>query len=169
MTEYLDIFDEQGNPTGQRCEKSRAHEQGLWHKSVHLWIINSRGELLLRQRGSTETKEYDHVWENPAAGHVSAGETPESATVRETQEETGLTISEKDLAHIFSYKRDADGNKELVDVFLAMLDLDIGGCLNCEGDIVKAIHMHWRDFAKTRDASHPYNKKLFAAIEEKGF
>jgi len=43
--ELIDILDEQGNPTGQVKPQPDVHRDGDWHKTVHLWILNSSGKL----------------------------------------------------------------------------------------------------------------------------
>ena len=50
--EKTDISDESGVKTGKVMLTKEAHLQGLWHKSVHIWFINSKGELLLKKRSS---------------------------------------------------------------------------------------------------------------------
>ena len=40
--EYIDIFDENNNPTGQIKEKTKAHEDGGFHRTAHIWIINDK-------------------------------------------------------------------------------------------------------------------------------
>jgi isopentenyldiphosphate isomerase len=46
----IDVLDENGNPTGDKKTKREIHEQGLWHISAHVWIYNSKGEILLQLR-----------------------------------------------------------------------------------------------------------------------
>lgn len=46
--EYIDIFDENNNPTGQIKEKGKAYEEGDFHRTAHVWIINDKNELLLQ-------------------------------------------------------------------------------------------------------------------------
>jgi len=41
MEEYLDILDAHGNKIGQTKEKSQVHKDGDWHRSVHVWFLNS--------------------------------------------------------------------------------------------------------------------------------
>ncbi|HEX2589477.1 MAG TPA: NUDIX domain-containing protein [Gaiellales bacterium] len=56
------------------------------------FVINSAGEVLLIRRAD------DGRWAMPG-GWVEPGETPAEAAVRETAEETGLTVSVLMLAH----------------------------------------------------------------------
>lgn len=48
--EYIDIFDENNNPIGEIKEKQQAHEDGKFHRTAHIWIINDKNELLLQKK-----------------------------------------------------------------------------------------------------------------------
>lgn len=48
MEELLDILDENGNLIDVKT-RADAHAKGLWHKSVHVWVINSKNEILLQK------------------------------------------------------------------------------------------------------------------------
>lgn len=52
--EYIDIFDENNNPIGEIKEKTKAHEDGNFHRTAHIWIINDNNELLLQKRSATK-------------------------------------------------------------------------------------------------------------------
>lgn len=39
--EYIDIYDENNNPTGEVKEKTVAHEGENFHRIAHIWIINN--------------------------------------------------------------------------------------------------------------------------------
>ncbi len=41
----IDIFDESMHYLG-KMDKTQAHQEGHWHKSVHLWIMNGKNVLL---------------------------------------------------------------------------------------------------------------------------
>ena len=47
--EYLDILDENGNLTGEKKLRTEVHRDGDWHKAVHVWILNSKNQLLLQK------------------------------------------------------------------------------------------------------------------------
>lgn len=97
--EIVDLLDEYGHPTGKQIPKSQAHQQGLWHAGMHLWIYNSKGEVLLQLRDPNKDI-YPGTWDISAAGHVSAGETPEQTAVRETIEELGLQLTPEELRFV---------------------------------------------------------------------
>ncbi len=92
--ELIDICDENNNLLGIRKMKSEAHWEGLWHRAAHTWIYNSRKEVLLQLRAKNKEL-YPAVWDYAAAGHISAGEEPLDASVRETQEEIGLSAKKE--------------------------------------------------------------------------
>ena len=76
--------------------KSEAHTDGLWHRAAHIWIYNSKGEILLQLRAK-DKQFWPDRWEISAAGHVGAGEKPEDAAVRELSEELGISAKAEDL------------------------------------------------------------------------
>lgn len=87
--EALDILDSFGNLTGAKAAKKEIHQEGLWHQTVHVWIYNSRGEVLLQKRAKTKNS-WPCLWDISAAGHIDAGEAPLRAALRELYEELGI-------------------------------------------------------------------------------
>lgn len=92
----IDVLDENGVPTGEAKTKQEIHEQGLWHASAHIWIYNSKGEVLLQLRAKDKDS-FPGLLDISAAGHIDSGETPEQAAIREMNEEIGLAISPEQL------------------------------------------------------------------------
>ena len=99
MQEYLDIWDENGQPTGQIFEKDFAHQNGLFHPTLHIWFYTPSPSILLQKRGSNK-QTFPNLWDVSVAGHVSAGETVLDAAIREVKEEIGLVLNPSDLKHI---------------------------------------------------------------------
>lgn len=96
MEEYIDIVDGGGNLTGKKELKSLAHKNGDRHKTVHIWIINSKGELLIQRRSPTK-ENHPNLWDVSCAGHISAGETSLLALTREAKEELNVIVEENAL------------------------------------------------------------------------
>ena len=97
MEEYIDIINkETGEKTGVSKPKTEVHQNGLWHRTAHVWCINSKGEILL-QRRAVDKQNFPDMWDISAAGHISADEEPVVAALRETKEEIGLDIPPEDL------------------------------------------------------------------------
>jgi len=104
--EYLDIVDENNELTGKTEERNIIHEKGIWHREVAVWIMNEKGEMLLQKRASTKKQE-PNKWAI-CAGHVDAGETVESAIIREMEEELGIKVSIDELEFLNTYKKQND-------------------------------------------------------------
>jgi len=96
MDELIDIYDENNEPLGVRKMKSEAHRDGLWHRASHVWIYNKQGEILLQLRAKSKGLN-PLKWDVSAAGHISLGEEPIVAALRETKEELGLSIEANSL------------------------------------------------------------------------
>lgn len=101
--EYIDIFDENNNPIGERKEKQQAHEDGNFHRTAHVWIINDKNELLLQKRSASK-KSHPNCWDISGAGHIRAGESITEGAIRELKEELGVEATEKDLNYIATIK-----------------------------------------------------------------
>lgn len=99
MDELIDILDSEGNPTGERCLKSIAHQFGYFHATIHVWLYTKDEKILLQKRAPTK-KVFPNLWDISVAGHIGSGEEIMQAAVREVQEEIGLSISEQDLIKI---------------------------------------------------------------------
>ena len=97
--EILDIWDENGTPTGKCCTKDDAHLKGLFHPTVHIWFYNSTPALLMQKR-CPHKQTFPNLWDVSVAGHVSSGETILEGALREVKEEIGLNIQEIDLLPI---------------------------------------------------------------------
>tara|TARA_R110002049_G_scaffold304526_1_gene499854 strand:- start:75 stop:632 length:558 start_codon:yes stop_codon:yes gene_type:complete len=103
MDEYIDIVDEHGKPIGKPELKSVIHQKGHYHNTAHIWFYTNNGNILLSQR-SAKKAICPLMWDVSVAGHIDAGESIKTAAIRETSEEIGLTILEKDLQKIGVFK-----------------------------------------------------------------
>ena len=128
--ELIDIVDEQGNKTGEIITKPEVHKRGLWHQTVHIWIINSRGEILMQHR-SEKMENYPGMGDISVAGHISSGEDSKQGALREIKEEIGIDLSASDLQLLATIKQASVLNNktyfdnEFSDVYLVKLDLDL--------------------------------------------
>jgi 16S rRNA (adenine1518-N6/adenine1519-N6)-dimethyltransferase len=86
--EIFDVVDEHDRVLGQ-APRSVVHARKLLHRAVHIFVFNSRGELLLQKRSALKD-EYPLCYTSSASGHLSAGESYETAAPRELDEELGL-------------------------------------------------------------------------------
>jgi len=103
MDELIDIVDSQGKPTGETCLKSVAHQKGIMHSAINVWLIDEEDRILIQKRGA-DVAVSPNEWDVSVAGHISAGEQPIDTAVREISEEIGLKVNSKDLHFTFMYK-----------------------------------------------------------------
>jgi isopentenyldiphosphate isomerase len=99
MDEYIDIINNSGEISGETCLKSEAHKKGLYHASVHIWIINENNQILIQKRAADKDT-FPNLWDISVAGHISAGELPINAAIREVEEEVGISIKKNQLQYI---------------------------------------------------------------------
>ncbi|PJE65704.1 hypothetical protein COU91_00075 [Candidatus Saccharibacteria bacterium CG10_big_fil_rev_8_21_14_0_10_47_8] len=97
--ELIDVLDQWGNKTGEVLSKKEVHKRELWHAGAHLWIYNSKGEVLLQHRSPRKVI-FPNTWDISVAGHVDSGEISPQTLVREAKEELELTIDPKRLRFI---------------------------------------------------------------------
>lgn len=123
FTELLDVFSDNGLKHLGKMSRNVVHSNGLWHKTVHIWVRNRSGELLLQRRGF-DKETHPGMWDISCAGHVGAGDTTRNAAVRECREELGCAITSDDLiflGQLFRTYRKPDNSlvdNEITDVFL---------------------------------------------------
>lgn len=101
--EYLDILDENGEKTGQKETILDTHRKALIHRTVHVWLVNDEGQILVQKRSKT-MRAYPGYWYNSASGHISAGESSLEAAQKETKEEIGVEFPEKDFVFLFTVR-----------------------------------------------------------------
>jgi len=181
MDELIDILDEQGNPTGQTCLKSEAHQKGLLHPTIHVWLYNKDGRVLIQQRGKHKDT-HPLLWDVSVAGHVGAGEKMELAAIREVHEEIGLSISEKDLESIGTFKAVHTIAKDFIDaelhhVFLCELKVPLSRLTKQESEVealsltplLKLAEETWGMANTSKYVPHgtTYYKTVIKAIKEK--
>lgn len=150
VEEILDIYKEIISEDGKldfiqisNISREIAHEKWLLHVSAHIWMYNSKGEILLQKR-SLKKSGSPWKWDISAAGHVETGETVTYWAIREIQEELWICVSENDLNLIAGFrnevKKSLNGktthNNEIVPVFLMKFDGDISD-LSFESDEVE--------------------------------
>ena len=123
MEELLDTFDINGKFLGAK-PRSFCHSEnpGVYHKPVWIWIVNSKGQILVQKRAQTKKKS-PGKWDMPSAGHIDAGETCLSGCVRETYEELGIKTKEDDFIFLKEFVNPSGW--ELVQVYLLKKDIDI--------------------------------------------
>lgn len=104
MAEYFDIYNTDGTTTGETVSRVEAHEKGILHAAVHIYVYRRRGERIdiLLQKRSDNKDSFPSCWDTSCAGHVSAGDTFDYTVKKELSEELGIHINDGEAAHLFT-------------------------------------------------------------------
>lgn len=96
--EILDICDELGNPTGKTVERKIAHQQGILHRTAHVWILRKKKIKYKYYYKKKWTKDsFPGCYDISSAGHIPAGDNYGQSAVRELKEELGIVVRESEL------------------------------------------------------------------------
>jgi 8-oxo-dGTP diphosphatase len=90
--EYFDIVDENNNKTGQKKLRSVVHNNGSWHRTVHIYYFmkkDSEYYFLVHLR-SKENDLCPNMWDTRFGGHLKSGQNIEQTILSELEEEIGL-------------------------------------------------------------------------------
>lgn len=132
--ELFDVMNEDGSSANYVADRNYAHSAGLWHSTVHIWIIRkscesqnsgSKIELLLQKRAANKDSN-PGCYDISSAGHISAGDGVLESAVREIGEELGICAQESDFEYVGLRKVEFDSefygkpfhDRELSHVFL---------------------------------------------------
>jgi isopentenyl-diphosphate delta-isomerase len=103
--ERVILVDECDIPVGD-MEKMEAHEKGLLHRAISVFIINSKGQILLQQRAAHKYHS-GGLWTNTCCTHPRLGESCFEAANRRLDEEMGM-MADLHEAFFFIYKAELD-------------------------------------------------------------
>lgn len=155
-SEYFDVCDENGNPTGQIVERSIAHRDGIMHRTAHIWVIRNvdgRYQILLQKR-SMNKDSFPGRFDTSSAGHIQAGDEVMESAQRELYEELGIEALYEELKLIgnfrIKYEKEFHGkmfkDNEIAHVFVYEKDVDIS-TLSLQSEEVSEVR--WFDFEET--------------------
>ena len=121
--EQVILVDEQDVQTGV-CNKLQAHQAGLLHRAISVFIFNSEGKMLLQRRAHTKYHS-GGLWTNTCCSHPRPGEDTLKAAQRRLKEEMGLNEDHLFFMFTFIYKARLDNElteHELDHVFIGKTD-----------------------------------------------
>lgn len=177
--EYLDLVDKNGEKTGEVKERKEVHSNGYWHRGFHVWIVNSKCEILL-QRRSANKDIYPNKLYASVAGHPVSGEDEIKGIEREFEEEIGIELDGNDLEYLFTFSQEVvenDGNfldNMFFDVYLLEKDINLAN-LELQKDEVRGVEYKYfkelEEMVKTKHkdiVNHPEEwKNLFKILHER--
>ena len=128
MSKLIDVLSDSGLRTGEILPRAEIHRLGKRHRAVHLYLFNSRNELLLQRRALT----VDHAasfFGISVTAHIDAGEFSSDTVRREVQEELGLDASQLKIEFLFSFFQEAILNETYIDrqfndIYVTRADID---------------------------------------------
>ena len=115
--EILEIVDYDNRVIGT-AGRSEIHKQRFKHRSVHVFLFNSAGELFLQKRAQAKD-EFPGYYDSSAAGHVNPGENYHEAAARELKEELGI---EAQLEKVTELPASQETGWEFVSFYSAVSD-----------------------------------------------
>ncbi|GGG78544.1 isopentenyl-diphosphate Delta-isomerase [Parapedobacter pyrenivorans] len=103
--EYVILVDESDRSVGT-MEKMAAHQQGLLHRAISVFVLDSDGRLLLQQRAAHKYHSAG-LWTNTCCSHPAPGETAADAAHRRLRQEMGMEVP-LEFAFTFKYRAGFD-------------------------------------------------------------
>lgn len=118
--EWITVVDDEDNVVGAalRAEVLRLRKN---FRVVHVFLVNSRRELLIHQLAAGRG-EYSGHWGSSVAGTVKAGEAPSAAAARELREELGVDLPIRQVGRVAVDER---GARKFLYLFAASYDGEV--------------------------------------------
>ena len=118
-TAGFDVYKDRPVPTGESKTRGVVHQLKIWHRSVHVWLVDPARSLVALQKRSPNKDTFPGRWDISAAGHIESGDESRPTAVRELAEELGVICAEGDLDFLGTVPAE---------------QADLGGC-NCFEDV----------------------------------
>lgn len=114
--ELLEVYDSEGNPTGQAKTRAAVHLEGHWHLAFFCWIARptERGMEILLQHRAAGKDVFPLRFDASAAGHIRFGESLEEAA-REVREELGIEVGPSDMVALGRHRQQHRHANGLID------------------------------------------------------
>lgn len=153
MVEIWDVYDNNRNLTGKTIERGKKLARGEFHLVVHIWIINSKGQVLIQKRASTVVG-WSGMWAT-TGGSALSGENSKQAFMRELKEELGLQADPSLSEKVYSYTQ---GN-HFTDIWLVKQDFDCNQCTLQKEEVSDVKWVYPSEMKKLLDEKKfvPYN------------
>ncbi|TAK96236.1 NUDIX domain-containing protein [Patescibacteria group bacterium] len=149
--ELLDIVDENNNPTGESVVRSRVHAEGLWHRTVHVYLFRNQNDTLefLVHLRSPHKDLKPNRWDTRFGGHLQAGTNLEKAVEMEMKEELGLEVRASRLLLGPLHRSDNFPNREFAQVYYLEYPGQIEDLQFNDGEVQK---VEWMSMANIKQS-----------------
>lgn len=160
--ERWDVLDKHGNKTGKTIDKEEGLQGGQYHLVVHMWILNSKGEILIQKRA-------DHLKNAPGlwaitGGAAIQGEDSIAAARRETKEELGIEINPTSKPIRYKW------NNTFTDIWIIKKDIDLKDMILQKEEVADVMWVTREKLEEMIDQGefHRYEDAYFKTIEKQG-
>ncbi len=150
------------NGTLKPVDKLYAHQRGLKHKAVSVFIL--RGSEILMQQRAMGKYHTPGLWANTCCTHPDWQEDPAICARRRLSEELGISDVTPHHRHLLEYRADVGGGlieHEVVDVFVAQATLNMHVAPNPD-EVMNVAWIEYRDLmtqiAQTPERFTPWLK-----------
>lgn len=162
--EKWDILNADGIPTGKTTLRGRCNlKPGEYHLVVHIWVVSSRGEILI-QRRSDSKKLMPGEWAATGGAAIS-GEDSYTAANRELYEELGIPSNKQTLKKLARIKR----RNSLLDIWFINTDIESGKLRLQRDEVADARWVSREQFNEMikNGEYHNYGKEYFDTVLQK--
>lgn len=163
--DLVDVCDEHGELTGQTVTREVAHDKGIWHPVVLVWVYNSQGEVLLQHR-SRERNAFVDTWDVSTSGHIRAGDSAIATAVHRLREDLGVHVRPSELQELGSVRdefplQNGDVHREYDVVYIVHRDVNLERMEFQTAEVNGARWMDLHDLAA--DMDNPETRPQYSA------
>lgn len=170
--EIFDVVDEYGNPTGDTVLRSKAHTEGICHRTAHIWIarkVSNHWQVLLQKRSAIKDS-FPGRFDTSAAGHIHAGDEPIESAIRELNEELGIDAMPAQLQYAgtfrVKYEKEFHGkmfrDNEVAFVYVYLENVEIEKLVLQEEEVEC---VEWFDLEETYRECVAHNQKFCVPVK----
>mmetsp|Transcript_55801 Transcript_55801/g.104676 ORF Transcript_55801/g.104676 Transcript_55801/m.104676 type:complete len:427 (-) Transcript_55801:175-1455(-) len=121
--QILDTLDAEGTCIGTRT-RGAVTEKGLWHRYVHVWVLNLPDSAVLMQLRAPEKKRFGGMW-NCTSGFMMSGMPSLEACKKHLDAESGMKFEDHMYEFVFSCKEisefKGEALRQWIDVYVVSL------------------------------------------------
>ncbi|MBA3724346.1 MAG: NUDIX domain-containing protein [Candidatus Levybacteria bacterium] len=104
-SELLFVVDENNQPLTP-LPRNVVHSEGHWHRTSHIWVFNSEGQILCQKRSKNKDTN-PGFWESFFGGHMPPDSSYADDAQSELSEEIGLQVEKESIFQYIVYKSES--------------------------------------------------------------
>lgn len=162
--EKWDVLNADGEFMGKTTLRGKCNlKPGEYHLVVHIWVVSSRGDILI-QRRSDNKKLMPGEWAATGGAAIS-GEDSYTAANRELYEELGIKSNKQTLKKLTRMRR----RNSLLDIWFINTDIQISNLRLQKDEVAEARWVSRNEFKQMikNGQYHNYGNDYFDVVFEK--